>query len=258
MASYNQQQSQPQTQYSNYAPSSDQGQVRYPPPPQRYTGGPYQQQQQPAYNPYEKQQQQQYPPPPTTTAQAYPAVQPYGYDTTGGSANPAYTTTSADKMGRSNGAAAQGGYAQLGNAPNGAYANANYQSTGLTSPKQSAQRPQVVPAGSGSSSSSPVPAGGYTDADVEDAELTEEERIEYEKGVITWEKAKHPSFWFRKEWAWYYVGLVFLIVIVALMAFFHHDVGLLLPIIAVQVADWAADTGRSSTGLRRSCGSCRH
>lgn len=55
-------------------------------------------------------------------------------------------------------------------------------------------------------------------------ELTEDERIQYEQGLITWQKAKSPRFWIRKEWIWYYVVLVIIIVVVALMAFFHHKV----------------------------------
>ncbi|ODO09956.1 hypothetical protein I350_02179 [Cryptococcus amylolentus CBS 6273] len=55
-------------------------------------------------------------------------------------------------------------------------------------------------------------------------ELTEEELIEYEKGVLTWEKAKNWRFWLRKEWAWYYVAFVLIVVVVALMAFFHHSI----------------------------------
>ena len=56
-------------------------------------------------------------------------------------------------------------------------------------------------------------------------ELTEDEREEYEKGIITMNKARNWRFWFRREWLWYYVVLVILVVLVALMVFFHHDVG---------------------------------
>ena len=59
-----------------------------------------------------------------------------------------------------------------------------------------------------------------------DEELTEDERIEYEKGLITWEKAKSWRFWIRKEWTWIYVVLILLIVLVALVAFFHSQVSL--------------------------------
>jgi polyferredoxin len=55
-------------------------------------------------------------------------------------------------------------------------------------------------------------------------ELTEEERVEYEKGILTWSKVKNWRFWIRKEWTWYYVLFVLLVVVVALMAFFHHSV----------------------------------
>ena len=54
--------------------------------------------------------------------------------------------------------------------------------------------------------------------------LTEEERIEYEKGIIGWDKVKDWRFWIRREWLWWYVVAVIIIVIVALMAFFHHSV----------------------------------
>jgi hypothetical protein len=57
-------------------------------------------------------------------------------------------------------------------------------------------------------------------------ELTEEERVEYEKGILTWSKVKNWRFWIRKEWIWYYVLFVLLVVVVALMAFFHHSVSL--------------------------------
>jgi hypothetical protein len=57
-------------------------------------------------------------------------------------------------------------------------------------------------------------------------ELTEDERIEYEKGVISWEKAKNWRFWLRKEWIWYYVIFIVLVVLVGLMAFFHTDVSI--------------------------------
>jgi hypothetical protein len=61
-----------------------------------------------------------------------------------------------------------------------------------------------------------------------EAELTEDERIEYEKGVLTWEKAKDWRFWIRKEWTLYYIGFLVLVILVALMAFFHHSVSYLL------------------------------
>ncbi|WWC62743.1 uncharacterized protein I303_105340 [Kwoniella dejecticola CBS 10117] len=57
-----------------------------------------------------------------------------------------------------------------------------------------------------------------------DEELTEDEKIEYEKGLITWEKAKNWRFWLRKEWIWWYLIFILIVVVVALMAFFHHSI----------------------------------
>ena len=59
-----------------------------------------------------------------------------------------------------------------------------------------------------------------------DDELTEEERIEYEKGIINWSKTRNWRFWFRREWLWWYILLIVIVVVVALMVFFHHDVRL--------------------------------
>lgn len=63
-----------------------------------------------------------------------------------------------------------------------------------------------------------------TAVNADDEELTEEEREAYEAGVLTWSKCKNWRFWIRKEWIWYYVGFVLLVVLVALMAFFHSSV----------------------------------
>jgi hypothetical protein len=54
--------------------------------------------------------------------------------------------------------------------------------------------------------------------------LTEEERKEYEKGIVTWSKVIHWRFWLRKEWLWYYIAGILIVILVALMAFFHKDV----------------------------------
>ena len=63
-----------------------------------------------------------------------------------------------------------------------------------------------------------------------DEELTEEERVEYEKGILTWGKVRNWRFWIRKEWIWYYVAFVIIVVLVALMAFFHKTVSFILPL----------------------------
>jgi hypothetical protein len=54
--------------------------------------------------------------------------------------------------------------------------------------------------------------------------LTEEERKQYEKGIVTWSKVIHWRFWVRKEWLWYYIAGILIVILVALMAFFHKDV----------------------------------
>ncbi len=55
-------------------------------------------------------------------------------------------------------------------------------------------------------------------------ELTEDERIEYEKGIISWAKIRNWRFWIRREWLWWYILAVILVILVALMAFFHQSV----------------------------------
>ncbi|KAK8858708.1 hypothetical protein IAR55_002937 [Kwoniella newhampshirensis] len=55
-------------------------------------------------------------------------------------------------------------------------------------------------------------------------ELTQDELIEYEKGLLTWDKAKNWRFWLRKEWVGWYIAFVLIVVVVALMAFFHHSI----------------------------------
>lgn len=60
----------------------------------------------------------------------------------------------------------------------------------------------------------------------EHEELTEEERVAYEKGILTWSKVMSWRFWIRKEWIWYYLVFVLLVVLVALMTFFHSTVSL--------------------------------
>ncbi|OCF45988.1 hypothetical protein I317_00076 [Kwoniella heveanensis CBS 569] len=80
-----------------------------------------------------------------------------------------------------------------------------------------------VPVGSSAS----LPARSRTHHSIMDEteeELTEDEKIEYEKGLITWEKAKSVKFWFRKEWTLWYILFVLIVVVVALMAFFHHSI----------------------------------
>lgn len=57
-----------------------------------------------------------------------------------------------------------------------------------------------------------------------DDELTEDEREEYENGIITFSKVKNWRFWIRREWLWWYIIGIILVILVALMAFFHRSV----------------------------------
>jgi hypothetical protein len=95
-----------------------------------------------------------------------------------------------------------------------------WQGTGSSPNTEQSQADGYVPA----QTSGAPPKTAASRFTTQDEELTEEEREEYEKGVITWSKCKNWRFWIRKEWVWYYVGFVLLVVLVALMAFFHSSV----------------------------------
>ncbi|RSH79265.1 Tlg2-vesicle protein [Apiotrichum porosum] len=64
-----------------------------------------------------------------------------------------------------------------------------------------------------------------TQADDEDLdELTAAERREYERGLLTWDRASNWRFWIRREWiGWYALGLL-LMVGVSLVAVFHRQI----------------------------------
>ena len=64
---------------------------------------------------------------------------------------------------------------------------------------------------------------------IAEEELTEEELAEYERGIISWRRARRHDFWFRKEWRWGYAIAVVAIVLVTLMSVYHHRVGVTLP-----------------------------
>jgi hypothetical protein len=102
-----------------------------------------------------------------------------------------------------------------------------------TGPSQNTEQSQTPDYLSSQTSGAPpkTVASRFT---TQDEELTEEEREEYEKGVITWSKCKNWRFWIRKEWIWYYVGFVLLVVLVALMAFFHSSVRSVTPFESVE------------------------
>lgn len=58
----------------------------------------------------------------------------------------------------------------------------------------------------------------------EERELTAVERVEYERGLLTWDRAKNWRFWVRWEWFGWYVLLGVIVLGVALVAVFHQDV----------------------------------
>lgn len=59
---------------------------------------------------------------------------------------------------------------------------------------------------------------------IAEEELTEEELAEYERGIISWRKARRFDFWVRKEWRWGYALGVVAIVGVVLMTVYRHRV----------------------------------
>lgn len=64
---------------------------------------------------------------------------------------------------------------------------------------------------------------------IAEEELTEEELAEYERGIISWRRARRYDFWFRKEWRWGYAIAVVAIVLVTLMSVYHHRVSVSVP-----------------------------
>lgn len=85
----------------------------------------------------------------------------------------------------------------------------------------------VAPNHSSPSASSPTPrthllARRLSD-DSDDIELTAAEQAEYERGLLTWERAKRLSFWMRKEWIAWYALFVTLVLGVTLVAVFHKQ-----------------------------------
>ncbi|KAF8654833.1 hypothetical protein AX16_003353 [Volvariella volvacea WC 439] len=52
-------------------------------------------------------------------------------------------------------------------------------------------------------------------------------------GVIDWKSITNWRFWFRREWLWYYVALVIIVVVSALVTFYHE-----------QIVDWLTPATR--------------
>ncbi|KXN80895.1 Golgi apparatus membrane protein TVP38 [Leucoagaricus sp. SymC.cos] len=53
---------------------------------------------------------------------------------------------------------------------------------------------------------------------------TPSELKELNKGAIDWKAMSNWRFWIRKEWAWYYVALVIILVLTALMTLYHKQI----------------------------------
>ncbi|EKM77274.1 hypothetical protein AGABI1DRAFT_130686 [Agaricus bisporus var. burnettii JB137-S8] len=53
---------------------------------------------------------------------------------------------------------------------------------------------------------------------------TPSEEKEMKTGAIDWKSVTNWRFWIRKEWIWYYVALVVILVIVALMTIYHKQI----------------------------------
>jgi hypothetical protein len=65
---------------------------------------------------------------------------------------------------------------------------------------------------------------GHDDADDDDVELTEHERREYERGLVTWDRAKDWRFWIRREWIPLYACGALLLAAVSFVAVYHREV----------------------------------
>ncbi|KAL1408160.1 hypothetical protein Q8F55_004964 [Vanrija albida] len=64
-----------------------------------------------------------------------------------------------------------------------------------------------------------------SDTESEDErELTAAERVEYERGLLTWDRARDWRFWVRWEWLGWYVLLGLIVLGVALVAVFHQAI----------------------------------
>jgi len=63
-----------------------------------------------------------------------------------------------------------------------------------------------------------------TDDDETDVELTEQERAEYERGLVTWDRAKNWRFWIRREWTPLYLAAIVVLAAVSFVAIYHREV----------------------------------
>lgn len=85
----------------------------------------------------------------------------------------------------------------------------------------------VYPASDSSTSGAPSPVSPRTpllSRFDDNVQLTEQERQEYERGLLTWERAADWRFWIRREWIPFYAIAAVLLTMVSTVAIYHREV----------------------------------
>lgn len=62
------------------------------------------------------------------------------------------------------------------------------------------------------------------EAALADEELTQAEREEYHRGLVTWKKAKSWRFWLRWRWVPWYLLLGFVMGVLTALSIYHREV----------------------------------
>lgn len=62
------------------------------------------------------------------------------------------------------------------------------------------------------------------EAAIADSELTQAEREEYHRGLVTWKKAKSWRFWIRWKWVPWYALLLAATCVLAALSIYHREV----------------------------------
>lgn len=62
------------------------------------------------------------------------------------------------------------------------------------------------------------------EAAIADSELTQAEREEYQRGLVTWKKAKSWRFWIRWKWVPWYALLLAAMCVLATLSIYHREV----------------------------------
>ncbi|KAF9476136.1 hypothetical protein BDN70DRAFT_882777 [Pholiota conissans] len=53
---------------------------------------------------------------------------------------------------------------------------------------------------------------------------TPSEQKELDSGAIDWKTISRPGFWFRRDWLWFYVGFIVILVLTALITIYHTQI----------------------------------